>query len=104
MDLGRYLVEVHLREGTPLSELAKAHGVHRSWLYKRLARYRAEGEAGLVPRSRRPKSSPSKIYDLYEDEIVAMRKELLDAGFDAGAATIHFRLFRNEWGFGPALI
>ena len=41
MDLGRYLVERHLREGTPIAELAAAHGVHRSWLYKLLARYRA---------------------------------------------------------------
>ena len=96
MDLGRYLVEVHLREGTPLGELAKAHGVHRSWLYKRLARYRSEGDAGLVPRSRRPKTSPTKIYDLYEDEIVALRKELLDGGFDAGAATIAFHLAQRH--------
>ena len=29
MDLGRYLVERHLREGTPIAELAAAHGVHR---------------------------------------------------------------------------
>jgi len=92
MDLGRYLVEAHLVEGRSVAELARAHGVHRSWIYKLLARYAAEGEAGLVPRSRRPKTSPTKIYDLYEDEIVAIRKELSDAGFDAGAATIHYHL------------
>jgi transposase len=50
MDLGRYLIERHLREGTPIGELARTHGVHRSWLYKLLARYRAEGPQGLEPR------------------------------------------------------
>ena len=47
MDKGRFLIETHLRAGQSLGELAKAYGVHRSWLYKRLARYRREGAAGL---------------------------------------------------------
>ena len=58
MDMGRYLVEAHLREGRSVAELAAAHGVHRSWIYKLIARYRAEGDAGLVLRSRRPRFSP----------------------------------------------
>jgi hypothetical protein len=70
--------------------------VHRSWLYKLLARYRREGEAGLDPRSKRPHRSPQRISDLYEDEIVALRKELLDRGVDAGAATIHTHLTRRH--------
>ena len=96
MELGRYLVEAHLREGCPVSELAAAHNVHRSWIYKLLARYQAEGETGLLPRSRRPRTSPTKICDLYEDEIVAIRKQLADAGFDAGAQTIHFHLAQRH--------
>ncbi len=43
MGQGRYLVESHLREGRSVGELAAAHGVYRSWLYKLLARYRREG-------------------------------------------------------------
>ena len=62
------------------------------WLYKLLARYRREGWAGLEPRSRRPRPSPYCIADLYEDEIVRIRKELIDSGFDAGAETIHFHM------------
>ncbi len=92
MDKGRFLIESHLATGRPIAELARAHGVHRSGLYKRLARYRREGVAGLEPRSRRPHRSPSRISDRYEDEIVALRKELIDAGFDAGAATIAYHL------------
>ena len=63
MDKGRFLVETHLRTGRPIAELAAAHDVHRSRLYKLLARYRVEGEAGLVPRSRRPHRSPTRIAD-----------------------------------------
>jgi transposase len=53
MAMARYLVEAHLLEGRPVAELAASHGVHRSWIYKLLARYRAEGEEGLLPGSRR---------------------------------------------------
>lgn len=37
------LVEAHIVEGRSVSELAAAHGAHRSWIYKLLARYRAGG-------------------------------------------------------------
>ena len=96
MDKGRFLIETHLRTGRSIAELATAHGVHRSWLYKLLARYQLEGDAGLVPRSRRPHSSPTRIADRWEEEIVALRKELGDAGLDAGAQTIHVHLARRH--------
>jgi transposase InsO family protein len=92
MDKGRFLIETHLRTGKSIKALAAAHGVSESWLFKLLRRYRLEGPAGLEPRSRRPKTSPSRIADLYEDEIVRIRKELLEGGFDAGAQTIHFHM------------
>jgi transposase InsO family protein len=92
MDLGPFLIETHLRTGTPIKALARTHEVSASWLFKLLRRYRTEGPAGLEPRSKRPHSCPSRIADLWEDEIVTLRKELSDAGFDAGAATIHFHL------------
>jgi len=96
MDKGRFLIETHLRTGRPIGELAKAHGVSRGWLYKLLARYAREGPAGLEPRSRRPHRSPAKIADRWEEEIAALRKELADAGFDAGAATIHHHLAQRH--------
>lgn len=40
MAKARYLVEAHLVECRSVSELAAAHGVHRSWIYKLLARHR----------------------------------------------------------------
>jgi transposase InsO family protein len=96
MDKGRFLIETHLRTGRPLAELARAHGVHRSWLYKLLARYRAEGDAGLDPRSRMPLHSPTRIAGDWEDEIVTLRKELTDLGVDAGAMTIQSHLQRRH--------
>ena len=55
MAMARYLVEAHVLEGRPVGELAAAHGVHRSWIYKLIARYReSEGEAAFNARSRAP--------------------------------------------------
>jgi transposase InsO family protein len=96
MDKARYLVEAHLREGTPVAELAVAHGVHPSWIYRLLARYRADGDAGLIPRSRRPKRSPNAISTELEDEIVLLRKQLSEEGLDAGAQTIGWHLERRH--------
>ena len=58
MDMGRFLIETHLRTGKPIKELARTHEVSPSWLFKLLRRYRLEGPAGLEPRSRRPKARP----------------------------------------------
>jgi transposase len=96
MGMARYLVEAHLLEGRPVAELAASHGVHRSWIYKLLARYRAEGEEGLLPRSRRPRRSPSKTSHAFVSEILALRKQLSKDGFDAGAQTIHTHLARKH--------
>jgi transposase-like protein len=67
MELGPFLIETHLRTGKSIKQLARAHGVSASWLFKLLRRYRLEGPAGLEARSRRPHSSPSRIADLWED-------------------------------------
>jgi len=96
MDMGRFLIETHLRTGRPIKELAAAHEVSASWLFKLLRRYRLEGPEGLAPRSRRPRSSPTRIADLYEDEIVSLHKKLADDGLDAGAQTIYFHLCQRH--------
>lgn len=101
MDKARFLVEAHLREGRPVLELAATHGVHFSWIYRLLERYRAEGEAGLVPRSKRPHTSPSAFGAEVENEIVLLRKQLAEEGLDAGAQTIHAHLERH-YGASPS--
>jgi transposase InsO family protein len=92
MDLAGYVINAVLVEGRSVAEVAAAHEVSRSWLYELLARYRAEGEEGLKPKSRQPRSSPTKVPVAIEDEIVALRKALTEDGLDAGAATIHYHL------------
>jgi transposase InsO family protein len=95
MDVGPYLVEAHLREGRRVADLARVHGVHRSWLYKLLRRYRVQGEAGLAPRSRRPHRSPTALPLEVAEEIVRLRADLLAQGLDAGALTIQWHLERR---------
>src|SRR3989442_8631573 len=90
--LARYVVEAVIREGRSCREVAGAHGVSKSWVAKIVARYREDGEAALQPRSKAPHRTPHKISSELEDRIVVLRKQLTDAGFDAGGATIHHHL------------
>lgn len=102
MDKGRFLIETHLRTKKPLSELAAAHGVSRSWLYKLLARYNTYGTGGLEPRSRRPHNSPTRIADAWDERVIELRKELTDLGTGNGAATIQTHLQRRH-GEAPSM-
>ena len=88
----RYLVEAMVVEGRSPTELARTHGVARSWLYELLARFREGGYPALVPRSRRPNRCPRRTAPELEAEVVRLRQELSHAGFDAGPQTILFHL------------
>jgi transposase InsO family protein len=99
----RYLVEAHLVEGRSVSELAKAHEVHRSWIYKLLARYREGGYGALEPRSRAPRSSPSRTPEEVVRAVVSLREQLLSQGHDGGAETIAHHLARKGVGPVPAV-
>jgi transposase InsO family protein len=92
MDLARYVVETVLVEGRSLREVASAHGVSKSWVHKKVCRFREGGYEALAPRSRAPAHVPHRTPVDIEEAIVALRGELAEAGFDAGAATIHFHL------------
>jgi transposase len=86
--MGRYLVEAVLVEGRSVSELSRNHEVSRWWIYKLLARYREGGYPALEPRSRRPRSCAHQTSDEVVAEVVRLRLELTEAGFDAGPQTI----------------
>ena len=96
MELSVFLVNSVVVEKKSVAEVAAAHEVSRSWLYELLARYKAGGEEALVPQSRRPVSSPRKVQEAIEDEIVALRKSLAEEGLDAGAHTIHYHLQKER--------
>jgi transposase InsO family protein len=95
MDLAGYVINAVLVEGCSVTEVCEAHDISRSWLYELIARYRALGDEGLRPQSKRPHSSPTRVEASVEDEIVALRKELAGLGVDAGAHTIHYHLQRR---------
>jgi transposase InsO family protein len=96
MQMAKYLVNAVLVEGQSARAVARDHGVSKTWHYELIARYEAEGDAGLIPRSKRPLHSPNQIIDLFEEEIVRLRKELEAAGYDAGAETIWVHLRRKH--------
>ena len=75
-----------------MAEVAAAYGVHRSWVYRLLARYRAEGDAAFVPRSRRPRPSPTAVPARVVDKVLAERDRLTRSGHDAGPETITWHL------------
>src|SRR5262245_61148606 len=98
MDLASYVIHAVLVDGQRVDDVCAAHGISRSWLYELIARYRDDGEAGLQPGSRRPRSSPKKVPAAVEDEIVEVRKSLTDQGHDAGPETIRVHLLRRRRG------
>jgi transposase InsO family protein len=91
----RWLIATVELEGLNVSEFCRAHGVSRDRFYEIRRRFEAEGEAGLEPRSRAPRVVANKTPGWLEDLIVGIRKELVDAGWEAGPAMISFQLGRR---------
>jgi transposase InsO family protein len=88
MHLGRFLVEAVVVSGASPTELARSHGISRSWLFKLLARYRSGGYEAVEPRSRRPRSSPTRTPPEVVALILKLRAELFESGLDAGPQSI----------------
>jgi transposase InsO family protein len=78
------------------AEIATRYGVHRSWVYKLKARYEAEGEAALEPRSRAPRTSPAATPPETVELVLRLRKQLAESGHDAGAETICWHLAHHH--------
>jgi transposase InsO family protein len=101
MVLRRMVVDAVLVEGRSIREVALLYGRSKSWVQDLVTRYRSEGEAAFELRSRRPKRSPARTAESLEDEIVALRKELVDLGADAGPETIRWHVLQRH-GAAPA--
>ncbi|MFN2485636.1 MAG: helix-turn-helix domain-containing protein, partial [Acidimicrobiia bacterium] len=91
MCVRRAMVEADL-EGLNVTEFCRQHGVSRWFFYNLRRRFRAVGEEALSPRPRIAKRIANRISATVEEAIVALRKELDDGGWDAGAGSIHSRL------------
>jgi transposase InsO family protein len=83
-------------EGRTQAEAAAADGVSKGWVSKLLGRYRAEGETAFEPRSRRPNASPAATPAAMVELVLRLRKQLAEAGLDAGADTIGWHLTRHH--------
>jgi transposase InsO family protein len=102
MSMARVVITAVVLEGRSKSAVARDYGVSRRWVQALTARYLAEGEAAFEPRSRRPHTSPQRTSQATEDAIVALRKDLAEAGHDAGAETIAWHL-RRQAGCAPSV-
>jgi transposase InsO family protein len=60
--------------GVSVAELCRRFGISRETGFQYLRRYRAEGEAGLKDRSRRPHSSPRQTPEAMETRILGLRE------------------------------
>jgi transposase-like protein len=61
--------------GSPIGEVAERYGTTRQSLHSWRRRFEAEGMPGLADRSRRPKTSPSRVDAEIEALICRLRRE-----------------------------
>ena len=101
--MARVVITAVVLEGRSKSEVAREYGVSRRWVQKLVARYQVEGEMALQPRSRRPHSNPRRTSQEVEDAVVMLRKQLGDAGLDAGAETIAWHLRQRGGADSPSV-
>src|ERR1700684_3974340 len=92
MGLARYVVDAVVLEGRSAREVARAHGISKSWIYELIARYRDGGYQALEPRSRRPRSCKHETPTEVVEAILKLREQLHAEGHDCGAATIAYHL------------
>jgi transposase InsO family protein len=98
----RLLLVERVQEGRPAAHVAAEMGVSRATAYKWLRRYRAEGAAGLVDRSSRPRTSPTRTSTEREAAIVALRRDRrlgparIAAILNMPASTVHRVLTRHQ--------
>src|SRR2546428_596594 len=80
-----------------VSGVCRDHGISRTTFYKYRRRFQEEGLAGLEERSRRPHGNGRAVSDELEGEIIRLRKELGDDGWDNGPATIAWHLHTHGY-------
>ncbi len=76
-----------------VSTFCAEHGISRKSFYELRKRAMTDGPAAVLePRSRRPKSSPSKLSDEVKDQAVAVRAALEASGLDHGPISVHDKM------------
>ena len=95
MGLERYVVDAVVLEGRSPREVARLHGISKSWIYQLVTRFRAGGYDALTARSRRPHGCSHQVGPELQAAIIALRQELDAAGYDAGPASIRHHLLQR---------
>jgi transposase InsO family protein len=96
------LVERVISDRRPVSHVAKELGISRQCAHRWVRRFRSEGPAGLVDRSSRPRSSPSRTSPDREQRVLASRREFrvgplrIAAATGVPARTVSRILVRNQ--------
>src|ERR1019366_10123483 len=101
MDRARYAVDAVVLEGRSIRSVAASIDMSKSWVAKQVTRYRAGGYEALAPKSTAPHRRPTQLDVVLENEIVTIRKQLSEDGFDAGPLTIQYHLAQRH-GSAPA--
>jgi transposase-like protein len=69
----RLLLCQRVQAGRPVAHVAAELGVSRQTAYRWWRRYRVEGPAGMLDRSCRPRTSPSRVPAAVEARVLALR-------------------------------
>lgn len=96
MSKARLVITALFVEDQAPSAVAARYGVDRSWVFRLKARYVTEGEAAFEPRSKRPRTSPRATPVETIELVLALRKQLSEAGHDAGADTTVWHLAQHH--------
>jgi len=70
----RLLVERVIDHGRPVAHVAKELGISRQCAHRWVARFRTEGEAGLLDRSSRPHRCPRRVPVSLERQVLELRR------------------------------
>ncbi len=98
---GRQLLVERVLAGRPVAHVVGELGVSRATGYKWLARYRAEGPAGLLDRSSRPHHCPLRTRRRVERQICSLRRSRklgparIAGVLELNPSTVHRVLTRN---------
>ena len=96
MSKARLVIMAVVVEGRTHADAAREYGVSRSWVTRLVARWRVEGDAAFEPRSRRPLTSPTRTPQRVVGLILRLRRQLTEAGLDAGPETIRWHLAQRH--------
>ena len=81
------------RPAGAVSTFCAEHGISRKSFYELRKRAKADGPAAVLePRTRRPRSSPSKLTDEVKAQAVQVRAALEASGLDHGPISVHDKM------------